>query len=182
MPLERVYEYKYLGIILNDSSTNVDDADRAVNCFLKQFNALYYKFSFANQDVLSFLFKAYSSSFYGIELWYNDKNRKNIMNRISVAYHKSIKKVLNMNSWDSNHLACEILGVNIFRHLQAKRMYNYYRSILRSKNNVLIKSKYYWQLYYDVLDVFNNVYEAILSRIDFVERNEPRSSYLNVIL
>ena len=35
---------------------------------------------------------------------------KNIMNKISVAYHKAIKKILNMNVWDSNHLACEILG------------------------------------------------------------------------
>ena len=99
---------------------------------------------------VSALFKAYSSSFYGIEFWYNNKNRKNIMNRISVAYHKSIKKVLDINSWDSNHLACEILGVNIFKHLPAKRMYNYYISILRSKNNVLIESKYYWQLYSDI--------------------------------
>ena len=196
VPLERVYEYKYLGIMLNDCLNNADDADRVINSFLKQFNALYYRFSFASQNVLSFLFKAYSSSFYGIELWYNDKNRKNIMNRISVVYHKSIKKNLNMNTWDSNHLACEILGVNIFTHLQAKRMYNYYRSVLKSKNGVLIKSKYYWQFYsdirtnierifrcdYDVEDVFNNVDDAILSRVDFVERNEPRSSYLNVIL
>ena len=118
------------------------------------------------------------------------------MNRISVVYHKSIKKILNMNTWDSNHLACEILGVNLFTHLQAKRMYNYYRSVLKSKNGVLIKSKYYWQFYsdirtnierifrcdYDVEDVFNNVDDAILSRVDFVERNEPRTSYLNVIL
>ena len=36
-----------------------------------------------------------------------------IMNKISVAYHKAIKNVLNMNTWDSNHLACEILGVNL---------------------------------------------------------------------
>ena len=55
-----------------------------------------------------------------------------------------------MNTWDCNHLACEILGVNIFRHLQANRIYNYYRSVLRSKNGVLIKSKYYWQFYSDI--------------------------------
>ena len=101
-----------------------------------------------------------------------------------------------MNTWDSNHLASEILGVNLFRNLQAKRMYNYYRSVLRSKNGVLIKSKYYWQFYsdiridierisrcdYDVEDVFNNFDDAIVSKVDFVERNEPRNSYLNVIL
>ena len=34
---------------------------------------------------------------------------------------------------------------------------------------------------YDVEDVFNNFDNAIVSRVDFVERNEPRSSYLNVI-
>ena len=45
------------------------------------------------------------------------------MNKISVAYHKAIKFVLNMNTWDSNHLTCEILGGNLYRHLQAKRMY-----------------------------------------------------------
>ena len=45
-----------------------------------------------------------------------------IMNKISVAYHKAIKNVLNMNTWDSNHLACEILGVNLFKHFQAKRI------------------------------------------------------------
>ena len=93
------------------------------------------------------------------------------------------------------HLACEILGVNLFRHLQAKRMFKYYRSVLRSKNGVLIKLKYYWHFYsdikinierifkcdYDVEEVFDNFDKAILSRIDFIERNEPRSSYLNVI-
>ena len=66
---------------------------------------------------------------------------------------------------------------------------------LRSKNGVLIKLKYYWHFYsdikinierifkcdYDVEDVFDNCYDAILSRIDFIERNEPRSSYLNVV-
>ena len=195
VPLERVYQYKYLGIMLNDCLNNMNDVERATDSFLKQFNALYYKFNFASLNVLSFLFKTYSSSFYGIELWYNDKNRKNIMNKISVAYHKAIKKLLNMNVWDSNHLACELLGVNLFRHLQAKRMFNYYRSVLRSKNRVLNKLKYYWHFYsdikiniervfkcdYDVEDVFDNFYNAILSRIDFIERNEPRSSYLNVV-
>ena len=101
-----------------------------------------------------------------------------------------------MITWNSHHLACEILRVNLFTHLQAERMYNFYRSVSKSKNSVLIKSKYYWQFYsdirinierifkcdYDVEDVFKNVDDAILSRVDFVERNEPRTSYLNVIL
>ena len=88
--LERVYDYKYIGIILKDDLNNGKDVDRATNNFLVQFNALYHKFSFASQNVLNFLFKTYSSSFYGIELWYNDKNRMRNMQKIAVAYHKAI--------------------------------------------------------------------------------------------
>ena len=118
------------------------------------------------------------------------------MQKIAVAYHKAIKRVVNMNTWDSNHVACEILGTNLFQHMQAKRMHNYYRSVLSSKNNFIIKSKYYWnfisdikrnierifEIYYDVKEVFINEADAILSRIDFVERNEPRRSFLNVVM
>ena len=34
--------------------------------------------------------------------------------------------------------------------------------------------------YYDVVDVFDNDRSAIMSRIDYIERNEPRRSFLNI--
>ena len=148
--LDRVDEYKYLGILLQDDMSYKKDADRVMNSFLSQFNSLYHRFSFASQNVLNFLFKTYSSSFYGIELWYNDKNRKNNLYKTSVAYHKAVKRTVNLNVWDSNHVACEIIGVNIFTHLQAKRMFNYYMSVLRTKNHFLKKLKYYWNFVADI--------------------------------
>ena len=33
---------------------------------------------------------------------------------------------------------------------------------------------------YDVVDVFDNDRSAIMSRIDCIERNEPRRSFLNI--
>ena len=63
VPLERVYQYKYLGIMLNDCLSNMNDVERATDSFLKQFNALYYKFNIASLNLFSFLFKTYSSSF-----------------------------------------------------------------------------------------------------------------------
>ena len=33
---------------------------------------------------------------------------------------------------------------------------------------------------YDVVDVFDNDRLAIMSRIDYIERNEPRRSFLNI--
>ena len=192
--LEKVQEFKYLGIILNECMNWKTESDRVVNAFLGQFNALYYRFNFVNQNVLNFLFKAYSSSFYGIELWYDMANRKSNLSKVSVAYHKAIKKVQNMKTWDSNHAACEKLGVNLFRHLQMKRMFNYYRFVLKSENHNLKKFKYYWnfsafmknnidrifQTEYDVKNVFLNDVDAILARIDYVEKHEPRS-YFNFV-
>ena len=52
VPLERVYEYKYLGIMLNDCLNNVNDVDRVIDSFLKQFNALYYKLNFTSWSVI----------------------------------------------------------------------------------------------------------------------------------
>ena len=86
--------------------------------------------------------------------------------------------------------------MNIFKHLQAKRMFNFYRSVLRAKNHFINKLKYYWNSVadikinierifvseYDVTDVFNNDADAIIARIDFVERNEPRMSFLNIVV
>ena len=195
VPLERVYEHKYLGIIIMDSLSNSSDADRATNSFLKQFNSMYYRFNFAEKNVLNYLFKTYSSSFYGIELWYNDKNRKKVLRTPAVAYHKAVKKICSLSPYDSNHYACEIVGVDIFTHLQSKRMFKYCYSLLKSDNDFMRKIKYYisfqshikknvsriFRSEYDVVNVFLNDFDAVYSRINYVQKNEPRSIFLNSI-
>ena len=40
---------------------------------------------------------------------------------------KAVKRIACLCTWDSNHLACESVVVNIFRHQQAKLMLNFYR-------------------------------------------------------
>ena len=52
--------------------SNKMDSDRVLNKFLRQYNSMYHRFNFASREVIYHLFKTYSSSFYGIELWYND--------------------------------------------------------------------------------------------------------------
>ena len=142
--------------------------------------------------VLVYLFKTYSSSFYGCELWYNVSNRDRVFHKISVGYHKAVKKLAGLPVWNSNHLACELIGVNIFRHLQTKRMYRYCVSLFCSRNKTVNKLKYYFmyksnimrmieatfRLEYGVINLFQNDPDTIMSRIDFVERNEPRSYYI----
>ena len=51
--------------------------------------------------------------------------------KISIAYHKAVKKVAGMQVWDSNHEGCDIVKVPIFKHLMTKRMICFLYSLIR---------------------------------------------------
>ena len=189
--LKQENQIKYLGIIITNDMALDKDIERTLNSFLRQFNSMFYKFSFTRRDILFFLFKTYTSSFYGINLWFeNDIKHRNI-HGISVAYHKAVKRIAGMNIWDSNHLACELVGVNVFKHLLAKRLVKHYFAIFGSRCAIIKYLKYYFQFnseirinienlfknHYGIENLLANDMDAVLARIDYVERNEPRSSY-----
>ena len=187
--LEEVDSIKYLGCMLDARLNDAQDCDRALDAFLKQFNGMFHKFYYMNRDVLTYLFKAYTSSFYACELWCGKYNRERMFKKISVGYHKAIKRLCYLPIWSSNHLACELIGVDIFNHLQAKRMVGYAFRVFSSKSKSLECMKYYFRYhsyffncvsevfykYYDLDNVFDNDLDAVLARIDFVQRSEPRS-------
>ena len=187
--LEEVNSIKYLGCMLDNRLNDAMDCDRALDSFLKQFNGMFHKFYYMNREVLTYLFKAYTSSFYACELCSGKYNRERVFKKISVGYHKAIKRICHLPVWASNHSACEILGVDIFNHLQAKRMVGYAYRVFNSKSKSMDCMKLYFRyhsyffksvsemfyLYYDLENVFDNDLDAVLARIDFVQRSEPRS-------
>ena len=63
---------------------------------------------------------------------------------VSVGYHKAVNIIAELCTWGCNNLACEGVEVNIFRHLQAKRMFNFCLSIKKSKNKLMMSLKYYF--------------------------------------
>ena len=69
-----------------------------------------------HKNVLYFLFKTYTSSFYGCNLWIDQVINDNKIREISIVYHKAVKKLAGLAPWDSNHEACNTVGVNIFKH------------------------------------------------------------------
>ena len=188
--IKRVQSYKYLGVILSEDQRIALDVDRAMNSFLKQFNGMYYKFHYMENSVLQYLFKTFTSSFYGAELWYGSSCYRTI-EKIAITYHKAVKRVARRNVWDSNHEACNIVGVQIFKHLIAKRSVCFYYSMLKSKspcikpyqnfirNRSLARSELdnLFVRNYGVTNFYNNPLCALISRINFIERTEPRSSY-----
>ena len=192
--LDRVTSIKYLGIVLSEDMSITKDVDRMTSQFLAQFNGMYYKFNVMEGEVIFYLFRTFTSSFYGVELWYINANRDRVFNRIAVAYHKMVKKITGYRIYDSNHRACDEANVDIFKHLQAKRSWNFFRKLTRSNNRLLLRMKYYlinssiikeyiskmFELEYGLSNPFENPKCAVMARIDFIQRNEPRSDFLNI--
>ena len=70
-------------------------------------------------------------------------------------------------------------------------MFNFYLSIVKSENNSMMSLKCYFiynsfirkntiEINFNVTDAFDNDRFAIMSRIDYVERNESRRSFVNI--
>jgi len=162
-----------------------------MSVFLRQFNGIYYKFFKSKGHVLNHLFRSHAMSFHGIETWFHSLTKQS-MRKISVAYHSAVKQICGLNKWDSNHTACNTVGVNIFKHLHARRMIsflfrvfsscspctvhikNYFRYISINGNNV----DNFFRDNYELTNVYRNPLCAIIARIHFIERNEPRLSDL----
>jgi len=189
--LERVNNLKYLGVYLSEDFGIQRDIDRVMTSFLRQFNSMYHKFHQVDPKILYYLFRSYTCSFYGVALWYGKTFKSCHLRKLAVAYHKAVKKVASMNIWDSNHVACEKVGVDTFPHLIAKRLISFYSRLVRSKSSMFILLRNYMmslssigrfvsQLMldnYQVRDILSNDIDALFARISFIQANEPRSHY-----
>ena len=106
--------------------------------------SLYYKFhKTCDLHMLSFLYEIYCSSFYGMEIWYDTMSINMSHKSITVAYHKTIKRICGLNKLDGNHLACGRLNVSIFEHLLAKRIATFYHRTISSTSISLKELKFY---------------------------------------
>ena len=183
-------ETKYLGAILSSDFKLDHDINRSCFSFLKQYNAVFHRFSFLDKNILSFLIHSHCMSFYGVETWFDYRN-KNIFRGIGVAYHKAVKRLAGMAPWESNHKACELMHFPIFIHFINFKLVTYLFSILHSNSFCLNSLRYYFRYdsfilanvenifkdQYGVSNILENDLEALLARINFTERNEERTFY-----
>ena len=102
-----------------------------------------------------------------------------------------MKRVCKLNVWDSNHLACSMLGANIFKHLLVKRCYKFFGRLISGKgqcirplqqyfllqSSFVLKLREVFQIVYQVDDFLLNDSDALMSRIDYVQNHEPCSFY-----
>ena len=144
---------------------------------------MYHNFNYLKKDMLKFLLGAYCSSFYGTENWFEILSKETSIRKIGIAYHNVIKKICGLMRWDSNHTACDSLGLPIFKHFLLKKIPIYFLSVCHSKSASLgslrhyFKKQYFFvrmltlrfEQLYKVNDFMNNDVDGLLARIDFVQ-------------
>ena len=169
--LTRSSKIKYLGVVLEENPLSLSDVDRCMNSFLSQFNFMYYNFfRISDEKLKAFLFNSYCTSFFAIETWYDLLLKPALFRRISVAYHKAIKKLCGMNVWESNHLACEKMNLYIFSHLLTKRIINFYFNTISTNSPCLSELKFHYfahsLLSKNIRNHFFEKYSVILDNFD----------------
>ena len=84
--LERVFNCRYLGIILNFNLCDSLDMVRATGAFNSSFGFLFRKFTSLSIDVFYRLFLIHCTSFYASELWFNRYKCRHHFNKAAVSY------------------------------------------------------------------------------------------------
>ena len=193
--LKFVDEIKYLGFIITSNLCNQKDIIFNRNKFYKQFNVTIRKFSNCNINVLVNLFNTYCLQIYGSNLWFGNFRCKRQLDQFAVGYHKAIKKILKVPYGASNHDCCEILGLLTFKHFLNSARLKFILRILKipcvfiSKIVPFLKIKsicfneleLLFKDVYNVNNILDNDKEALIARIFYIDRREPRSNYITLV-
>lgn len=185
-----VNSYKYLGYMIMDNMSIKNDVNRAMSKFYIDFNMILRKFGFADKDVKLYLFKQYCLQIYGCEFWFDNLvgGSSAILKQFTVGYHKSIKKLLNLSSHESNHFACQEAQLLIFHHFINKmkictslRLFLWPCAFIKKILNYMLASSFLLSEVrnilrndYDVDSLFDNDKDAIISRIWFTQNHEQQ--------
>ena len=186
--LDCVETVRYLGNIINNKMNEKDDIRKCKNKFYKEFNILLRKFSYIDSSIFLLLFRSYCLSFYGAEVWLNNKDCKGLLQQFAVGYHKAIKKILGTSYHESNHYVCEVAKLHTFENYINKiRIMFQYRLLQRPCKVILKNYNFFKNTSYFATDINNllrskyqienliiNDKDAVLARIQYVQNHEPQ--------
>ena len=128
-------------------------------------------------------------------IWFCGDNNASAIKQFSIAYHKAVKKILNVPYGCSNHDACDVLNILTFNHLVNYNKMRFVYNILKYPTGFIFNNLSFLKRYsvfqyeiekllgekYDVYSsLLSNDIDALLSRIFYVQRRETRSSYISI--
>ena len=185
---EIVDTFKFLGHYITSKLTDTKDIQIKLNSFYGKCHSLHRNFCNLNSSVLLFLFKAYCIPDYGIALWNHDNTfRSQNFKSFQIAYNKAVKRILNVPSYSSSHIAAELCDLLMLNHHVSYVQARYLKRILRSPNTLIKSQQTYLKsglFFKSACDNFNKTYDvrisdndllAIQARVARVQRLEERS-------
>ena len=189
--LEQVDEFKYLGSILNSSLHEKSDVNRIFQSFNRSAGAFIRKFGTLELELKNRLFDPLCLSMYGLEVFMSKRNCVSDLKKLGVAYHFAVKRLLGLPKYFSNHYACGLLNRFTFEHLMNFRALRFFFWLSKCASpcfsryktyflNKSILSKYVNQIFvdeYSVTRIIDNDYDALVSRILYVQGHEHSSFY-----
>ena len=130
-------------------------------------------------------------SMYGCELWDNILRATSKFNSFAVNYHKSIKQIMKVPWRYGNHDVCEEAGLPIFKHFINLRLallafnitnsksvtMSLYKSYMIHESHMMKNIKNIFSTVYNVNNLLKNDFDAVVSRINFVQAREQRTHY-----
>ena len=90
--LEFVEQYKYLGVLISNVSSDNNDIDRQRRALYRRANMLFRKFHACSVEVKQMLFQTYCMNMYCAQLWCNFT--KKTMQKLRVAYNNCLRRFL----------------------------------------------------------------------------------------
>ena len=190
--LETVKSYRYLGCIISDNLCEKEDIERLSKSFIQRVGMFYRKFNTVELNVKFRLLNVLCFSFYGSELWHDKSRALGVFRKFAVAYHISLKKLLGLPKYFSNHIACNVLDVLTFEHLMNLNIFNFCRFLSKCDSPCFSAHKSYFMYFscmrravdeissfkYNIGNVLDNDWDAVKSRIRFVQSNEDSSNFV----
>ena len=145
-------------------------------------------FSDLRTKTMLFLFNSFCSPDFGLALWNsNNSFNRQIYQSFKIAYVKAIKLILRIPHFSSTHFAANKCELLIFKHHTMLNQLRYLCRLNQSKNILIhtylpfLKSGLFFSHFnkcffnsYDVRTLDNDI-QALVARIWFVQRTEPRS-------
>lgn len=185
---EVVSEYKYLGYILQDNLSDVNDVKFRLNSFYAKFNWVFRTFKNVSMEVLYFLFKSFCTPDYGLSMWNTGEIvSRPIFKTFVVAFSNALKKILNVPIASSSHAVAETFNQLLFIHFVTFNQVRYFKRIFKSCNPLLklsifnLKQGYLFSVISRRLrdeyrcDILSNDLDILKARINWVQNHEPRT-------
>ena len=193
--LNVVSDFKYLACFLKPDLCEDIDMDKLNLSFKRNFVFLLRKFYSVDIEFFYSLFNSYCSSFYASERWVNRTKCSRNFKALSVSYHSALKKILGFLRFYSNHFTCSVLNAFTFEHYINLKCIRFLFWLFKNEGPCFILHKWYFlnmSLYkkkidemcvnkYNLSNILDNDFDAIFSRISFIQDREPTSMYVNLV-